>query len=137
LQSKRSGEFERAFAGRYDGLVRVAYLGLLSASPMTEDGRALAVRRAHGIVYRTLVIRMLTSRRGGDGVSHRAWRRRVLRRVLKAGRIERRRGWRTVAPERPTPEAGRLLEVLGRLTPTQAVQYGLRMAENLSAEETR
>jgi hypothetical protein len=136
LQSKRSGEFERAFVGGYDGLVRVAYLALLSAGPMTEDGRALAVRRAHGIVYRTLVVRTLTSRRRGDGVSYQAWRRRVLRRVLKAGRVEGRRGWRTVAPERPTPEAGRLLEVLGRLTPTQAVQYGLRMAENLGAEET-
>jgi hypothetical protein len=50
--------------------------------------------------------------------------------------MEHRRGWRTMAPERPAPEAGRLLEMLGRLTPTQAVQYGLGMAENLSAEET-
>jgi hypothetical protein len=119
LQSKRSGEFEHAFAGGYDGLVRVTYLALLSANPMTEDGRALAVRRAHDLVYRTLVVRTLTSRRRGEGVSYQAWRRRVPRRALKAGRMEHRRGRRTVAPERPAPEAGRLLEVLGITHPTR------------------
>jgi hypothetical protein len=131
-----SSEFERAFVGGYDRLIRLAYLAVLSASPMTEEGRAIAVRRAHGIVYRTMVVRTLTRRHGRDGVSYQAWRRQVLRRALKTGWQERRRRWLTMAPERPAAEAGRLLEVLGRLTPTQAAQYGLRMAENLGAEET-
>jgi hypothetical protein len=113
-------------------LIRVAYLALLPAGPTTAEGRALTLRRAARIVRRAMLVRTLT---GGE-VGYPEWRRRVLRRVLSARPPRHHRRWLTITPEDPGTEAARLLDALGGLTSTQAVQYALRMDEDLSREET-